>query len=242
MRHAARIAVIVPAYREERRIGRTLSSIPDWVDLICPVDDASPDRTWQQIQKHSNERTIASRHDHNRGVGAAIVTGYRAALAQRADVLAVMAGDGQMDPADLAAVVDPIATGRAEYVKGNRFQHPERRNMPRARRAGGALLSALTRAASGLSVDDTQCGYTALSAEIASRLPLDALWPRYGYPNDLLMLLAAHGARVSEVPVRPIYAGEESGVRAWHVLTITAIVARRWLERAPTARHVNSHA
>lgn len=101
--------------------------------------------------------------------------------------------------------------------------------MPITRRAGGALLSSLTRVATGLAVDDTQCGYTALSARAARSLPLSELWPRYGYPNDLLGMLAEQGLRVAEVPVRPVYADERSGIRPWHVLTIAGIVGRRYL-------------
>lgn len=228
MRHGAQIAVIVPAYREERLIARTLETIPDWVDFVCPVDDASPDATWQAIGAARQDRIVATRHPANRGVGAAIVTGYRVALELGADVLAVMAGDGQMDPRDLDRVVDPVALGQADYAKGNRFIHQDRRRMPLARRAGGAMLSMLTRKATGLDVDDTQCGYTALSATAARRLPLDELWPRYGYPNDLLGLLAAHGVSVREVAVRPVYADERSGLRPWHVLSIAGVIARRW--------------
>jgi glycosyltransferase involved in cell wall biosynthesis len=233
---------VVPAYREERLIAKTLGSIPSWVDAIFPVDDASPDGTWRAIEEHCAAdgcRIQPQRHRQNRGVGAAIVTGYRAALAAGADVIAVMAGDDQMDPADLENVVDPVLRGLADYVKGNRFAHPERRSMPLARRMGGALLSALTRVATGLRVDDTQCGYTALSARVARALPLDELWPRYGYPNDLLGMLAARGASVQQVPVRPVYADEGSGVRPWHVLSIMAVILRR---RLRTSRMEHDHA
>jgi dolichol-phosphate mannosyltransferase len=232
MLDGARIAVVVPAYREERLIDRTLDSIPRWVDAIYPVDDASPDATWQKIVDFAalhGPRIRPLRHDDNQGVGAAIVSGYRAAIAHGADVIAVMAGDAQMDAADLGAVVEPVARGRADYVKGNRFVHPERRRMPLIRRAGGALLSALTRATTGLEVDDTQCGYTAISGGAAQALPLHRLWPRYGYPNDLLGMLAESGFAVLEVPVRPVYADEQSGVRAWHLLSVGAVIVRRWL-------------
>ena len=235
MRAEKSIAVIVPAYREERLIVRTLASIPAWVDGVYPVDDASPDGTWQQIQSLDDPRIHPLRHAENRGVGAAIASGYVRALADGADVLAVMAGDGQMDPADLRAVVDPVIRGEADYVKGNRFVHPERRRMPLARRAGGALLSALTRAATGLDVDDTQCGYTAISARALRAIPLEELWPRYGYPNDLLGLLAAGGLGVREVPVRPVYADEKSGLRPWHVGVIVAVIARRFVRREAAA-------
>jgi len=226
----ARVVVVVPAFQEEARIARVLRTLPAWVDHAVVVDDASRDRTAEAARAVGDPRTTVLVHPHNRGVGAAIVTGYRHALGlTRAayDVLAVMAGDGQMDPADLDAVVGPIARGEAGYVKGERFSAPDvRRVMPRARRWGGIVFSRLTSLAIGRPVHDSQCGYTALARSACEQLDLDALWPRYGYPNDMLAQLAARGIAIAEVPVRPIYAGEESKLRVWHLPRIVQIVAR----------------
>ncbi|HVW29935.1 MAG TPA: glycosyltransferase family 2 protein [Polyangiaceae bacterium] len=231
MRSGHSIAVVVPAFNEAERVARVVTRIPGWVDLIVVVDDGSRDATAQAVDEADRRgRTVVVRHGENRGVGAAIVTGYREAAAAGADVVAVMAGDDQMDPADLAAVVSPVVAGRAAYVKGNRFLHAERRQMPFARRIAGRVLALFTRIATGLVIDDSQCGYTALSARAARALPLDDLWPRYGYPNDLLGMLAAQRLPVLEVPVRPVYAGERSGVRPWHALVVAIIIARRWLK------------
>jgi dolichol-phosphate mannosyltransferase len=227
-----RVAVVVPAYCEERLLGRTLSTLPAFVDAIYVVDDASPDDTSGVARRAADSRVRLLRHDANRGVGAAIATGYRAAFAEHADVVAVMAGDAQMSPDDLPAVLGPVLAGHADYVKGNRFRSPERRRMPWQRRLAGKVLSFATRVASGLPVDDCQCGFTALGRRGASLLPLDELWPRFGYPNDLLLLAAQHGLRVAEVTVRPVYADERSGVRPWHALLILRLLVRRsW--RAP---------
>jgi glycosyltransferase involved in cell wall biosynthesis len=222
------VAVIVPCFNEARLVGRTLQRLPAWVDHVIAVDDASHDATPQAILAVGDPRVTLIRHAVNQGVGAAIRTGYRAALERHADVLTVMAGDDQMDPDDLPHIVLPVVTGAADYVKGNRFTHGQAHAMPWLRRIGGRLLSAATRLASGLRVDDTQCGFTALSAATARQLPLDELWPRFGYPNDLLLLLAARGSRVTEVPIRPIYADEKSGIRPWHMALILGLVARRW--------------
>jgi glycosyltransferase involved in cell wall biosynthesis len=231
-----RIAVVIPAYCEARLIRRTLAGLPGFVDAIYVVDDASPDATGTEASASGDARLRLIRHPTNRGVGAAIVTGYRAALAEQADVVAVMGGDAQMDPAELESVVTPVLAGRADYVKGNRFRSPERRNMPWVRRLAGRVLSVITRLASGLPIGDSQCGYTAIAKHALYLLPLDELWPRFGYPNDLLLLAARHGLRVSEVAVRPIYADEESGVRAWHALLILGLILRRLLEssRSPS--------
>jgi dolichol-phosphate mannosyltransferase len=231
---AKRIAVVIPAYCEARLISRTLLTLPSFVDAIYVVDDGSPDTTASVAAAVADERLRVIRHDTNQGVGAAIVTGYREAAAEQADVIAVMAGDAQMDPADLRAVLAPVVAGQADYVKGNRFLSHARRNMPLGRRVAGKALAAATRLASGLNVDDCQCGYTAISRHAVRTLPLAELWPRFGYPNDLLLLLAQHGLRVGEVEVRPVYRDEQSGVRPWHALLILGLIARRALyARAP---------
>ena len=240
MWQSAQVAVIVPCFREARLIERTLASIPAFVDLIVVVDDASDDGTAEVVLRAGDPRVELVVHAQNRGVGAAIVSGYRAALAADCDVLVVMAGDAQMAPEDLSVVVDPVALGQASYVKGNRFRHARKTDMPLARRVAGRLLAIATRLATGLCVDDCQCGYTAISRAAALRLPLDDLWPRFGYPNDLLGMLSARALSVVEVPVRPVYGDERSGVRAWHAISILLLIARRYLRERPVRRALSS--
>ena len=205
-----RVAVVIPAFNEEAAIAAAVASVPEFVDHVLVIDDASSDATAEVARTAGRARggdVEVITHAHNRGVGAAIVTGYRRALGLGCDVAAVMAGDGQMDPADLPGVIDPIAAGDADYVKGNRFMHPEVWTaMPPARIVGNLVLSAATRVTSGYRhVFDSQCGYTAISAAALVALDLDQLFPRYGYPNDLLSRLHVAGQRVVDVPVRPVY-------------------------------------
>jgi glycosyltransferase involved in cell wall biosynthesis len=229
-----RIGVVVPAYDEEAHIVDTILRVPTLVDAIVVVDDASRDRTAEKVQwamqrdSALRDRLTFVRHRENRGVGAAIVTGYRRALDLGVDVLVVMAGDGQMDPADLPSLVAPILSGRADYTKGDRFSHPDLRgSMPQERQIVGRALSLLTARAAGLDrLSDSQSGYTAISREALLRLNLDMIWPRYGYPNDLIGLLAGIGQRIDDVPVRPIYLGQKSGLRPWHLATIGFLIAR----------------
>lgn len=227
-----RIAVVVPAFDEAARIARTLATLPSFVDVVVVVDDASHDAT-AEVARASRPTAIVLRHAENRGVGAAIVTGYRAAMDARADVAVVMAGDGQMDPADLPRLLRPIVEGRADYTKGDRMRHPEiRRSMPAHRYWVGRGLALLTAKAAGLrSLSDSQSGYTAITREAIASVDLDALWPRYGYPNHLIGMLAGRGARIEDVVVRPVYAGEKSGLRPWHVVRILRIVARVAIDR-----------
>jgi hypothetical protein len=149
-------------------------------------------------------------------VGAAIVTGYRRAIADGMEVTAVMAGDNQMDPGDLERLVRPVAAGEVDYAKANRLYSGEFwRMIPRTRRWGNAVLSFLTKIASGYwHVADSQTGYTAISLPMLERLDLDRVYPRYGFPNDMLVHLNVWNARVRDFPSRPVYGvGESSGIR-----------------------------
>ena len=230
-----RVAVVVPAFNEARKIAATVASIPDYVDDIFVIDDASTDETSAHANIERATPVQVVRHVENRGVGGAIATGYRRALAAGADVAVVMAGDGQMDPADLPALLAPIADGSADYVKGNRFKHPEIWSaMPKTRIVGNVLLSAATRVTSGYShVFDSQCGYTAIHRRALTAIDLDVLWTRYGYPNDLLSRLYVAGVRVVDVPVRPIY-GEhwKSGINlGMAVHPLPWVLLRSWGNR-----------
>jgi glycosyltransferase involved in cell wall biosynthesis len=236
----SRVVVVVPAWDEAPRIGRVVRAMPGWVDAVVVVDDASRDATAEAAAATGDSRLHVIRHEHNRGVGAAIATGYRRAgelTSGDRDVFVVMAGDGQMDPHDLPALVDPVARDDADYVKGNRFGSRDVvRTMPPSRLLGGLAFSWATSRAIGVPVADSQCGYTALARAAWARLDLDRLWPRYGYPNDLLSQLALRGLRIGEVPVRAVYADEVSRLKPRHVPVVAAVVARAWLRRLRAAR------
>jgi glycosyltransferase involved in cell wall biosynthesis len=230
-----RVAVVIPAYDEGRHIGGTIRGVPSWVDRIVVVDDGSADRTSAIARASGDHRCVVVRHDTNHGVGAAIVTGYKLAFGDGADVAVVMAGDGQMHPDDLPSLVGLVSTGLVDYAKGERFSWPDaHRTMPLARRLGGQAFSWLTRVITGLSIRDSQCGYTALSRRASERLDLDALWHGYGYPNDLLGRAAEAGLIVRDVRVRPVYADEKSGLGLRHVLFVLPRVmfAMWWRRRA----------
>jgi glycosyltransferase involved in cell wall biosynthesis len=216
MLEGKRVAVVVPAYDEERLVAATLRGIPSVVDRVYVVDDASRDGTLGSVEAVDDERVVVLRHDRNRGVGAAIATGYRRALEEEIDVTCVMAADNQMDPAELESLALPVARGEVEYAKANRLVSGEAwKVIPRTRYLGNAVLSLLTKIASGYwHVADSQTGYTALSLSALRRLDLDRLYRRYGFPNDMLVHLNVQNARVRDVPCRPVYGvGEQSGIR-----------------------------
>ncbi len=211
-----RVAVVVPAYDEALLVAETIRGIPDFVDLVVVVDDCSTDDTAEQARATGDQRLEVLRHEENRGVGAAIATGYARCRDLGVDVTCVMAADNQMDPDELASLVGPVARGEVEYAKANRLVSGEAWTLiPRSRYLGNAVLSLLTKIASGYwHVADSQAGYTAVSITALRRLDLDRLYRGYGFPNDMLVHLNVQNARVRDVPSRPIYGvGERSGIR-----------------------------
>ena len=229
------VAVVVPAYDEEPLIETTVAGIPDFVDRVFVVDDASRDGTREKVRSLADGRVELIEHQKNLGVGAAIVTGYRRALAERIDVTCVMAGDNQMDPADLEAIAVPVARGDVDYAKANRlFTGQAWELIPRHRYLGNAALSLLTKIASGYwHVADSQSGYTAIALPALGELDLGRVYPRYGFPNDMLVHLNVIGARVRDVSSRPVYGvGERSNIRLWKVVpTISWLLLKAFFWR-----------
>ena len=233
------VVVVVPAYNEEKLIGTVLDTMPEVVDRVIVVDDASVDGTAAALDalRARHPRLRAIRHERNGGVGAAIVTGYKAAVEESPAnaLVVVMAGDAQMDPADLPRLLAPLAKGETDYTKGNRLRTGEAwKIIPRHRYLGNAALSFATKIASGYwHVADSQSGYTAVTSEALGQLQLDRLYPRYGFPNHLLVELNIYDCRVRDVPIRPVYnVGEVSGIRLPKVVpTISWLLFRCYFWR-----------
>ena len=217
------VAVVVPAYNEEKLIAKTIRSVPELVDRIIVVNDASTDRTAMIVEELSKEysRVHLMEHEVNQGVGGAIITGYKRARDLEMDITVVMAGDAQMDPRDFLNIIVPIADGNADYTKGNRLFYGDAWNMiPHYRYLGNSFLSLMTKIASGYwHIADSQSGYTAISLLALRRVRLDKIYKRYGMPNDLLIKLNLHEFRVKDVHIRPVYnVGEKSGIKLLEVI------------------------
>ena len=231
------IAVTVPAYNEEKLIGKVLETIPIFIDHIIVVDDASRDRTGEVVKAHQQEdsRIIYICHTKNEGVGGAIVTGYKWARDNEISISVVMAGDAQMDPKDLPKLLDPVVDGEVDYSKGNRlFTGRAWRVIPKTRYLGNAVLSFLTKIASGYwHVADSQSGYGAVSLEVLKTIDLDSIYKRYGMPNDFLVKLNVYHFRVRDVPVNPIYGiGERSGIKIYKVVfTLSFLLLKLFIWR-----------
>ncbi len=166
-----RVAVVTPCFRVSRQIRGVLAAIGPEVWRIYCVDDACPEHSGAAVAEQAahDSRIRLLRHDTNQGVGAAVVTGYRQAIADGAHVIVKLDGDGQMDPARIPDLIAPIAAGNADYVKGNRFYHLESlRAMPVSRLIGNAGLSFLSKLSTGYwNLFDPTNGFTAIHAEVA---------------------------------------------------------------------------
>jgi len=211
------VAVVVPAYNEELLIRETLSSVPGFVDRIFVINDASADNTQGIIDEiaRTDPRIMPIIHTKNAGVGASIVSGYRQSLLETIDVTVVMAGDNQMDPDVMPALIDPLIDNKADYTKGNRLLSPEyRRGMSSWRFIGNTILTFMTKFSSGYwKLMDPQNGYTAISRRALERINLDRVYPQYGYCNDLLVKLNVFGFRVMDVEMPARYGREQSKIR-----------------------------
>lgn len=278
------VAVIVPAYNEEKQIGMVIETMPDFVDRIVIVNDGSKDGTVEIVKKyivadtsgkieikcHKSElsSTIYNRADvvlqemrkqeeskypanetyndnnmdrivliteTNSGVGAAIAIGYKWCRDHAIDCAAVMAGDGQMDPAELDSIVRPVVDNGIDYVKGNRLSHPAARIIvPQIRYFGNNVLSLMTKIASGYwSVSDTQTGYTAISLVALNKIDIFDIYHSYGCPNDILVKLNIANCTLLEVPIKPIYnVGEKSKMKILKVVPkISCLLIRDFFKR-----------
>ncbi len=221
MRNGKTIAVVIPSYKVTAHIQALIANIGPEVDRIYVVDDACPEGSGRLVQAQvTDARVRVIFCESNLGVGGAVMTGYRAALADGVDCIVKVDGDGQMDPQLLPQFVAPILDGRADYTKGNRFFNLEDvQAMPFARLAGNAVLSFMCKASSGYwSIFDPTNGYTAISRQAASLLPLDKISPRYFFETDMLFRLGTFGAVVQDIPMRAVYGTEKSNLSVKKVI------------------------
>lgn len=219
------IGVVIPAYNEEELILETLGRMPKYVDLLIVINDCSTDGTLQLIQGAQNDdpRIKIIDHETNKGLGQSLIDGYLASLESDVDITAVMAGDNQMHPDDLPAILDRIIEEDFDYVKGNRLLHQNVYTMPRYRFFGNAILTILTKFATGYyALMDPQCGYTGITNKALGTIPIANMTKGYGYNADILCMLNIQGYRVADVQVQPVYDREKSKIKLWKYIPKTS--------------------
>ncbi|MBU3966634.1 MAG: glycosyltransferase [Euryarchaeota archaeon] len=231
------IGVVVPAYNEELLIEETINGIPKYVNKIYIIDDCSRDRTPEIIKGMTDPRIVSIRHEKNKGVGAAIVTGYKQALEDNMDIVAVMAGDNQIDPEQLPRLLMPIIEGKADYTKGNRLLSKDfRSGMSEWRSIGNGMLTLITKIGSGYwHIMDPQNGYAAISKNALEVIDLDSIYPYYGYCNDMLVKLNTFEMRVMDIVMPARYGRERSKIKySSYIMKVAPMIFRRFLWRLKT--------
>lgn len=216
-----KVAVAIPCYKVRQHILQVLAAMPPSVARIYAVDDCCPDGSGDFIAANCQDpRVQVLRNPINLGVGGAVATGYRQALADGMDIVVKVDGDGQMDPRLIPYFVRPIQQGRADYTKGNRFyRHESLRGMPPIRLIGNAMLSFLSKLSCGYwNIMDPTNGYTAIHTQVLRELPLDKLETRYFFETDMLFRLNTVRAVVKDIPMDALYADETSGLDVRRVL------------------------
>ena len=231
------ICVVVPAYNEAKQIGKVIETMPDYVDRIVIIDDVSIDETIKTVKQYQqdNDRIVLIKHDENQGCGGGLATGYIWARDNGFDVAVRMDGDGQMNPDDLTALLDPVVEGKVDYSKGNRlFTGEAYKKIPKIRYFGNAFLSLLTKIASGYwHVADSQSGYTVINKKALHTIDWDKMYKRYGQPNDIMVRLNTYNFKVTDVLIEPVYnVGEKSGIKIREVLfTISWLLIKMFFWR-----------
>jgi glycosyltransferase involved in cell wall biosynthesis len=231
----ARVAVVIPSYKVTRHILGVIAAIGPEVARIYVVDDQCPDGSGAFVRANCQDpRVTVIEHEQNQGVGGAVMSGYRAAIAEGAAVIVKIDGDGQMDASLIPDFVAPILAGEADYTKGNRFFDLERiGSMPPMRLFGNAVLSFLTKLSSGYwDLFDPTNGYTAIHADAARYLPFDKISRRYFFETDMLFRLNTLGAVVTDVPMDAVYGDEVSNLKISRIVTeFAAKHARNFFKR-----------
>ncbi len=211
-----KISVVIPAFKVSKHILGLLAKIGPEVGAIYVVDDGCPEKTGELVVKNcTDSRVHVIYHPENRGVGGAVMTGYRTALRDGAEIIVKLDGDGQMNPSLIPRIVRPILQEQADYTKGNRFFNVERiREMPLLRILGNLALSFFSKLSSGYwHIFDPNNGFTAINAKAAAQLPLNKISSRYFFESDMLFRLNLMRAVVVDVPMDAFYGDETSNLR-----------------------------
>lgn len=229
-----KIAIVIPAYNEEKFVSKVIRDIPSFVDIIVVIDDASQDSTYQFVKNVGDPRVTLLRNEVNQGVGGSTIQGYRRALETESEIIGKLDGDGQMPLDQLQNLLDAIIEDGYAYAKGNRFlDNNALVQMPRNRLIGNMLLTFLTKMASGYwHIFDPQNGYTVIDAHALKVIDLDRINKGYFFENDMLVQLNIHYCKVKDISMPAIYGREKSGIRITSILiTFPRLLLQRFLHR-----------
>ncbi|PIP30780.1 glycosyl transferase, partial [bacterium (Candidatus Howlettbacteria) CG23_combo_of_CG06-09_8_20_14_all_37_9] len=215
-----KIVAVIPAYNEEKLIGKVIQKMPAFIDNMIIINDGSHDKTEDAIIKTGDNRVIYIKNENNIGVGGSVCKGAEKAKKIKADIIVTMAGDDQCDPKYLPKLLDPIIEDKCDFTKGNRFfSRDSLHGMPFHRIFGSIVLSFMNKIASGYwSIFDPQNGYSAQSFRAFEKIDFNRITKRFAYENDLLINLNIIDARVKDIPIPALYGEEASSMKIWKIV------------------------
>ena len=214
------IAVVIPSYKVSKQLKEVLLSVPEFIDYIIVVDDACPEKSGDIAADLHLDKVHIEYHEKNQGVGGAVITGFKKAIALNSDIVVKLDGDGQMDPNNIERLIQPLIEGHADYTKGNRFNDFKAlRSMPKIRLLGNSVLSFMVKAASGYwNIMDPTNGFCAINSQSLHSLNLDKINKRYFFETDMLINLNIRNKVVLDIPISAIYKNEISNLSVGHSL------------------------
>ena len=217
-----KIAVVIPCFKVSQSLKSVLNDIGSEVTSIYCVDDKCPEESWKvaELMANKDSRIHIIKRDRNGGVGAAMITGYKVALEEGAEIIVKIDGDGQMDNRLIPNFIRPIYENRADFIKGNRFYDLRSiSSMPLVRIIGNSLLSFINKLSSGYwNIFDPNNGFTAVHAKVLKILPMEKLNRRFFFEADMLFRLSTIRAVVKDIPMDPIYGNEKSNLSILNTL------------------------
>lgn len=220
-----KIAILVPCYNEEKLIAKTIETIPEFVDTIVAVNDASNDKSLEILNKlaKKNKRLAVLDNSVNQGLGKSMLNAFEYLKDTDIDAMGIMAGDAQMDPQYLPKLLDTLIDDNVDVVKANRFsQFHSVESMPRYRRFGNIFVSILTKFATGYyKLFDSLNGYVIYRKDIIDRIPKNIIGHRYEYENTMLVALSIVGAKIRDVPIPAVYGEEKSTINLFGSMVST---------------------
>jgi len=234
MYKGSKIGVVILAYNVEGFIRNSIEKLPAFVDRIYVIDDGSSDDTANVVKALPNSNIYLAQHERNKGPGAAMLTGCKAALEDKMDIVIKLDGDDQMHSEQLEYLIMPIIGKRADYAKGDRLSNPNYwGQMSRFRLVGNILLTVLTRVASGYwHLNDSQNGFVAISKKALENINIETIYPYYGYLNDILVRLNVSNYKVLDVPMLARYGSEKSSIKLkFYIPKVSFLLLRSFLWR-----------
>ncbi len=200
------VCVLIPAYNEEKNIGRVLSRLGELGYAAVVSDDGSSDGT-AELSRSIGARVLTT--DRNRGKGASIRRGLSWFLEQDYKALVLMDADGQHDPAEIGSFMSALARDGTHFVIGSRLHNPKK--MPWVRLVTNRFMSWILSALAGQKIPDSQCGYRALKREVIEKISLQT--SRFEIESEMILESARSGFKIISVPIISVYEGGPSHIR-----------------------------